>query len=56
MFDEDKTGMISLAEMMDGLFLLNEGTKEDKIQFFFTMYDLDSKIFHHVGLTRNITN
>ncbi|XP_033625250.1 NADPH oxidase 5-like [Asterias rubens] len=41
-FDEDKTGMISLAEMMDGLFLLNEGTKEDKIQFFFTMYDLDN--------------
>ena len=30
--------------MMDGLFLLNKGTQEDKIRFFFNAYDLDGKL------------
>ncbi|XP_071789252.1 NADPH oxidase 5-like isoform X1 [Asterias amurensis] len=42
MFDDDKSGTISKSEMLDGLFLLNEGTKEDKIRFFFDVYDLDN--------------
>ena len=45
MFDDDKSGTISKSEMLDGLFLLNEGTKEDKIRFFFDVYDLNSKLF-----------
>ncbi len=43
MFDDDKSGKISLPEMMDGLFLLNESTKEEKIRFFYDVYDLDGK-------------
>ncbi|XP_033624639.1 NADPH oxidase 5-like [Asterias rubens] len=41
MFDDDNSGTISQVEMLNGLFLLNEGTTEDKIKFFFDVYDAD---------------
>lgn len=43
-FDEDKSGTISLSEMMAALTLLLQGTQIEKLQFLFKVYDVDGKI------------
>ena len=41
LFDEDKSGSISLRELINGVTVLSQGTEEDKLQFLFRVYDVD---------------
>ncbi|XP_022111163.1 NADPH oxidase 5-like [Acanthaster planci] len=57
MLDNDQSGTISQQEMMDGLFLLTKGTKEEKLRFFFDVYDLDVKpAFQIASFAINLVN
>ena len=49
LFDKDRSGTISLSELIDGLNMLMEGTDMDKLKFLFDVYDVDGKtiIFFH---------
>ncbi|XP_063687525.1 NADPH oxidase 5-like isoform X2 [Bolinopsis microptera] len=41
LFDKDRSGTISLSELIDGLNMLMEGTDMDKLKFLFDVYDVD---------------
>ena len=43
LFDKDRSGTISLSELIDGLNMLMEGTDMDKLKFLFDVYDVDGK-------------
>ena len=40
-FDEDGSGMVSLGEMLRGLAVLLAPTKEQLVEFYFKLFDLD---------------
>ena len=41
LFDKDRSGTISLSELIDGLNMLMEGSDMDKLKFLFDVYDVD---------------
>lgn len=43
LFDKDRSGTISLSELIDGLNMLMEGSDMDKLKFLFDVYDVDGK-------------
>lgn len=43
LFDIDNSGTISLRELMDGLTILTQGTRVEKLRFLFRVYDVDGK-------------
>lgn len=48
LFDKDKSGNISLGELIDGFQLLVNGTQEQKLNFLFDTADLNGKIYFHL--------
>ena len=53
LFDKDRSGTISLSELIDGLNMLMEGTDMDKLKFLFDVYDVDGKtifFFHSLQI------
>lgn len=44
LFDKDRSGTISLSELIDGLNMLMDGSEMDKLRFLFDVYDVDGKI------------
>ena len=42
-FDKEKTEHISLKELKEGLSLLINGLKTEKLQFLFQVYDIDGE-------------
>ena len=45
LFDKDRSGTISLSELIDGLNMLMEGSDMDKLKFLFDVYDVDGESF-----------
>ncbi len=41
LFDEDKSGTISLRELINSVTILTRGSQEDKLKFLFQVYDVD---------------
>lgn len=41
LFDKDRSGTISLRELIDGLTLLTHGDEVEKLRFLFQVYDVD---------------
>ena len=41
LFDEDKSGTISLRELINSVTILTQGSQEDKLKFLFRVYDVD---------------
>ena len=54
LFDKDRSGTISLSELIDGLNMLMEGTDMDKLKFLFDVYDVDGKTIIFFPLITNI--
>ena len=44
LFDKDRSGTISLSELIDGLNTLMEGSDMDKLKFLFDVYDVDGMV------------
>ena len=44
LFDKDKSGTISLSELIEGLTMLMDGTDMDKLRFLFDVYDVDGEM------------
>ena len=42
-FDKEKSEYISLKELKEGLSLLINGSKTDKLRFLFQVYDIDGE-------------
>ncbi len=63
LFDKDGSGFINSEELMEGLTLLTNGSKLEKLHFLFQVYDVDGKkclnlvLFKkHSNLMKKVTN
>ena len=54
-FDKDGSGSLSTRELIDGVSLLTRGSKLDKLQFIFQVYDVDGQRHRFEHTTQQLT-